>query len=567
MIETVAVDADGKHVGDLSAEDFRLTVDGNVTVVDAFDVNCSSLSAAEAAVMPPDRLVVVVDYYHLAMEDRTRVLESIQATLSDGLRPREEIMVAALAGGLRIEQRFTDDADEAVASLERMNYDSSLFARDLDHAKGEQYFEDLSTLMDVLAQYDGSKAVVLYSSVLARADVQAVWFEDVARRAASARAVFYPAYARWMQTSAPKAGLQQRPGSAAGVRILARLAVQTGGQVPADEGDLALSFKNAQSDMSCNYGVGYYMAADATLESHDLYLISTRPGIKLRFPAKVQFRSDDDKQEAMLRAAFADPQRFESPLVRAVAFPIRPQSRKSWESVLTLHFPAPSEIAGSHLRLAATLTRGGDVSVDWLEQRIDVPGSATENVPVTVLGIQTLDAAGYTFTVALSPPDSDQFAATRIHFEVPKAPKDPAFIRGPLLARVVPHGVWIKTDQGPTPLLDGVLAENESFAPLVVHDIGADEGLLAAWSACSGTKKIPAGAVVTRRIRAEDGSIVHELEAESFEPEGKKIPCQVRLDHLPAGTLEPGEYRFEIAVSQGGSKQALAFESAPLNVH
>ena len=57
-----------------------------------------------------------------------------------------------------------------------MNYDSSLYARNLDHAKGEQYFEDLSTLMDVLAQYDGSKAVVLFSPVLARADVQATWF-------------------------------------------------------------------------------------------------------------------------------------------------------------------------------------------------------------------------------------------------------------------------------------------------------------------------------------------------------------------------------------------------------
>ena len=114
------------------------------------------------------RIVFLVDYYHLDVEDRGRALDQLIQMVQQGKTSGEEIMVAALAGGLRIEQNFTGSLDRVRDALTRMKYDVTLFAPDSRALRGRQYFDDLSTLMDVLAQYDGAKGVVLVSPVLSR---------------------------------------------------------------------------------------------------------------------------------------------------------------------------------------------------------------------------------------------------------------------------------------------------------------------------------------------------------------------------------------------------------------
>jgi VWFA-related protein len=566
MIETVALDAEGNTVPDMTRDDFQLTVDGIITEIDTFDVLCEAGPRGEAPVAPRG-IVLVFDYYYLVMGDRGRTLETAREMIQTGIGPNERIMVAALAGGLRIEQRFTDDPAEVAEALERMEYDSSLFARDLSAATGSEYFKDLATLMDVLAQYDGPKAVVLFSPVLSRSDVYVAQFDDIAERAASARAAFYPAYARWMQTPSPRHGLQQRKGGAGGRRILTELAVDSGGRVPPSTNDLYVALDHARLDLGCQYGIGYEMEQDETLTGHELRLASLRPGVKLNYPVRIRFRSDEDEKQALLRAAFADPERFENPLVRAVVVPIQPLSRKSCATLFALHFPSPAGATGVTLDLVGTLAREGKVKVEEFEREVKIPESETgDSVPVTVFGINDLDADDYTFTVALSSPETDDVAATRVHFSVPPAPKTAAFVRGPLLARVVSEGVRIRTDQKEQPGLDEILDENESFEPLVLHEVSAADALLVTWTACSGTKRVRGGAVVTRRVTTEDGATVHELEPVSFDPEGENVPCQVRLDQLEGDTLAPGEYLFEVAVSDPSTGERLAVQSVPLRV-
>jgi len=566
MIETVALDAEGNAITDLTRDDFRLTVDGTVTEIDTFDVICDA-DSDEAASVVPRGVVFVFDYYHLAMKDRDRTLETAREMVQTGLGPNEQIMVAALAGGLRIEQRFTDEPSEVTEALDRMRYDSSLFARDLSASTGKEYFDDLATLMDVLAHYDGPKAVVLFSPVLSRRDVDVADFEDVAERAASARAAFYPAYARWMQTPSAKHGLYQRKGGAGGKRILSNLAISTGGRTPPSTNDLYVAVDHARLDLRCQYGIGYEMEQDETLGSHELRLLSLRPGVKLNYPIRIRFRSDEEEKKALLRAAFADPERFEHPLVRAIVSPIQPLSRKSCETLYALHFPSPAGATGATIDLVGTLAREGKIKVEVFERQIKIPEPKSgDSVPVTLFGIDALDAGSYTFTVTLSSPETDDFAATRVHFEVPPAPKTSAFIRGPILARVISEGVRIRTDQEEQPGLDDILDENESFEPLVVHEVSPADALLATWTACAGTKRVPEDAVVTRRVTTEDGGTVHELEPVPFEPEGENVPCQVKLDHLAGDTLPPGEYLFEVAVSDLSTGENLAVRSVPLRV-
>jgi VWFA-related protein len=566
MIETVALDAEGNTVADMTRDEFRLTVDGLVAEIDTFDVLCDA-EPGEAASIVPRGIVLLLDYYHLAMRDRGRTLETAQEIIRTGLGPNEQVMVAAMAGGLRIEQRFTDDPAEVVDTLERMKYDSSLFARDLSAATGSEYFEDLATLMDVLAQYDGPKAVVLFSPVLSRGDVKGVQFDDIAERAASARAAFYPAFARWMQTPSPRHGLQQRPGGAGGSRILTELAVDSGGRVPPSTNDLYVALDHARLDLTCQYGIGYRMSKGEALSSHELRVVSLREDVMLNHPNRIRFRSDEEERKALLRAAFADPERFEHPLVRAIVSPIQPLSRKSCETLFALHFPSPAGTSGITVDLAGTLAREGKVRVVEFEQSVKIPEPKSgDSVPVTVFGLNPLDTGEYTFTVTLSSPDLDELAATRVLFEVPPAPKTAAFIRGPVLARVVTEGVRIRTDQEEQPGLDDILDENESFEPLVVHEISAADTLLATWTACSGTKRVPEGAVVARRVTTEDGATVHELEPVAFEPAGANVPCQVKLDRLAGDTLEPGEYLLEIAVADRDTGERSAVRSVPLLV-
>jgi VWFA-related protein len=550
----------------MTRDDLQLTIDGLVVEIDTFDVLCES-DSGEASSIAPRGIVLLFDYYHLAMSDRARTIRTAQEIVRSGIGPNEQIMVAAMAGGLRIEQRFTDDVDEVAEALERMQFDSSLFARDLRTATGEEYFEDLATLMDVLAQYDGPKAVVLFSPVLSRGDVKADQFKDIAERAASARAAFYPAFARWMQTPSPSHGLRQREGGAGGRRILTDLAVNSGGRVPPSTNDLYVAVDNARLDLGCQYAVGYRMSKSESLSSHELRLVSRRDGITLNHPSRIRFRSDEEEKQALMRAAFVDPERFEHPLVRAIASPLQPLSRKSCETLFALHLPVPAEAGAITLDLVGTLAREGKVRVEEFERKVEIPESASgEPVPVTIFGIDALDAGDYTFTVTVSAPDVEKFAATRVLFEVPTAPKSPAFIRGPVLARVVSEGVRIRTDQEEQPGLDEILDENESFEPLVVHEISAADTLLAAWTACAGTRRIPEGAIVTRRVMTEDGASVHKLEPVSFDPRGDDVPCQVRLDRLPGDTLTPGEYLLEVAVADGDTGERTAVQAVPLRV-
>jgi len=566
LIETVALDASGNTIPDMARDEFQLTVDGMITEIDTFDVLCESESGEPASVGPRG-VVFVFDYYYLAMKDRARTLETAKEMIRAGIGPNEQIMIAALAGGLRIEQRFTDDPGEVVEALERMEYDSSLFARDLSASTGNEYFDDLATLMDVLAQYDGPKAVVLFSPVLSRGDVKVAQFDDIAERAASARAAFYPAYARWMQTPSPSHGLRQKEGGAGGRRILTELAVDSGGRVPPSTNDLYVALDNARLDLRCQYAIGYRMGHGETLASHELGLVSRRAGVTLNHPARIRFRSDEEEKQALLRAAFADPERFENPLVRVLVSPVQPLSRKRCETFSALHFPSPAGATGATIDLVATLAREGKVKVEEFKRQVKIPEPKSgDSVPVTLFGIRALDAGDYTFTVTLSSPDTDDFAATRVRFEVPPAPKSAAFIRGPLLARVVSEGVRIRTDQEEQPGLDGILEDDESFEPLVVHHASAADALLAAWTACAGTKRVPEGAVVTRRVTTEDGGSVHELEPIPFEPEGEDMLCQVHLERVAGDTLVPGEYRFEVAVSNPSTGDNLAVQSVPLRV-
>jgi VWFA-related protein len=585
LIETLVLDREGRSVADLTQDDFQLAVEGIVTEIESLDVFCPAGAVGDPGEIGTDqqrqqptapeaqrRIVFVVDYYHLVRQDRTKVLDQMREMVRQAKAPNEEVMIVAVANGLRIEQRFTKDSAEILEAIHRLDYDVTLFASDHSAATGESYFEALSTLMDVLEAYDGPKAVVLFSALLSRSDVREAWFADVIERAAAARTAIYPAYARWMKFPPPRMGTHRKRGTAGGQRVLPTLSVGTGGRVPPSTTDLSISYARAQRDLGCRYAIGFRLQADEALEPHQVGVAVLRPGSQVFHPTRVRLWSEEERRVSRLRAAFIDPERFDHPLVRAIAFPVRPVTGKTWATLLALQFPLPEEIGGSDFDLRATLTESDTGKAYSFQRRF--PISAREGVsgdrPVTVLRDSTLKAGAHTLTVALSQPGREDVVTGRMGFEVPEVPRDATFLRGPLLARVVREGVLLEAFRNETAEsrpLNRILGDEETVEILLVHEIESSDSLVCFWEVCSTSKKPPsASTVVERRFLGSDGQTIHSLDPVPFDPRGDgRARCRGRLDQLPAGSLQPGEYRLEIVVRDSGKE--IAQQSVPILVH
>jgi VWFA-related protein len=212
VLDVVVVDREGRTVADLTAEDFEIQAGGKVVAVDTLDVACGAGSLAEPVAalgtarresprLPdaPRKIVLAFDYLHLIPARRTEIIESARDAVMRGIAPGDEIMVVALNGGLRIEQQFTSDRDTALASLQRMEYDITLWHPDYHHEHEAVFVDPLVALLDLLGQFPGNKAVVLYSTMR---DVPLdLEFDRIAAIAAGSRCSIFPVDAAGLRTA------------------------------------------------------------------------------------------------------------------------------------------------------------------------------------------------------------------------------------------------------------------------------------------------------------------------------------------------------------------------------
>ena len=212
ILDVVVVDRKGGTVPGLTADDFAIVAGGKKVPVGSLDVSCSAgamdeplavrhASKRETPALGEDgrRIVFALDYLHLAHVRRAEVLESAMAAVRHGSLPGDEIMVVALNGGLRIEQPFTTDTEAVVASMKRMNFDITLWQPDYHHVHESVFIDPVVALLDLLGQYPGNKAVLLYSEMT---DVPLdIEFERIAAVAAASRCSIYPVDAGGLRVS------------------------------------------------------------------------------------------------------------------------------------------------------------------------------------------------------------------------------------------------------------------------------------------------------------------------------------------------------------------------------
>ena len=193
LLDTIVIDSNGDPVAGLGQEDFEIHHGGEIISPDVLETRCESEAQQQqmaAGTGSPRRLILAFDYLHLPMLQREWALETARWMVRKGRTAGDEVMVAALTGGLRIEQPFTSDPDVVVASLKRMQKDISLWNGNFAHANEFGFVRSVTALFDVLGSASvGPKAVVLYSAMQ---DVPMDYqFEHIAAIAASSRCALY----------------------------------------------------------------------------------------------------------------------------------------------------------------------------------------------------------------------------------------------------------------------------------------------------------------------------------------------------------------------------------------
>jgi VWFA-related protein len=558
QIDAVALDTDGKTVADLKQEEFTMTFGGAPLAVSHVDVTCP-IGAMDDPLPLKDgdpvgpliapgikrRIVFAFDYSYLDHTMRAQVLDAAAVMLRTFKTPEEEVMIVALASEVRVEQRFTTDVRHLLHALERMKNDVTLWAREYPvGATGKGYFGGISTLMDVMGSYDGSKAVILFSQASNAGDPgDDVYYRGVAAHAAASHSTIYPAKPDLLTS-----------GSVG--NTLSRLANESGGRMPFFSNDLSLPYRRAQRDLSCRYTVGAYIDPVAGRDPKRFGLAVTRPGVSLRAPETVQLFTEASKQQARVGAAYVDPGPFERPLVRAFGFPSLPAGGDKWETLLAINFPVPVGPKGTDVDVKAALRRG-NMRVDDYKRRIHVapPEEGATARSVTMLGDATIPDGQYGLTVVLTDAGGKELVAAKTDFTVPPVPADLLILRGPVLGRVVPGGLFLRAnpkEKAEKTRLGQLLGPGNGFEPLLVEEIAASEKLLVYWTACvSGTSQLGDGVMISRSFRTSTGETAYAFPPVplKLEDRGKGVSCQDKIETLPPGTLAPGDYHLDVVVA------------------
>jgi hypothetical protein len=561
-------------VPDLKAEEFTMKLGSDPLKVSTVDLSCSlgatddPVPLKEGAAVPAPiapgvkrRVVFAFDYTFLQVTMREQVIDAAEDMLRMSKTPEEEVMIVALTSEVRVEQRFTKDVRQAVQALERMKHDVTLWAREYPAGTtGEGYFDRIATLMDVLGSYDGAKGVVLFSQAFdVGSEYRMTYFDNVAAHAAATRSVIYPAKPDLLTSGAGDA--------------LARLANKSGGRMPTLSNDLSLPYRRAQRDLSCRYTVGAYIDPVEGKKPQKFSLATTRPGVSLRAPEMVQLFTEESKQKARLGAAYVDPGAFERPVVRAFAFPAVPAGANKWDTLLAVNFPAPVSASGADIDVSAVLHRD-NMKVDDYKRTIhvDPPAGGAASRSVTLLGDNALQAGQYDLTVVLTDAKGEQLVAAKTDFLVPQVLEDVLVLRGPIMGRVVPGGLFLRAnpkEQADSTRLGKMLGPGNGFEALLVEEMDPSDKLLFYWSACVyGKSPLSGDVMVSRSIRKATGETVHSFPPVplKLEDRGKSVSCQDMLEALPPSTLKPGHYQVDVVIARPNG-DLLSHGTSPLTVN
>ena len=552
LIDAIVVDEQGRTVPALSRDDFDLTLDGAPARIDSFDAQCASEPIADVrpvrnvgkrAPVAPDvsrKIVVVVDYPHLLTEDRRFVLEDLERVIRFAKASREEVMIVALVGRVRLEQRFSADGEEVLSSLRRMDHDVSLWLPDYAWTTQSDFFRSLVAVLDSLSFEPGPKAVVLYSKIEGSPESSQDRLREVAASAQDAHATIYPVYVPGIRGDCLN-----------GCPLLARLASDTGGRLYYKTLDLTVGYARAQRDSGCRYTFGFYTGEPEGTRVERFEIIPRRAGLKVIYPGAAVTRSPRVQRRSWLDSAFYFPAGFGSPQVAGHIDLIRPKTNHTWEATLAVAFPAPRAGSGSE---ASTIDFGGALSkrngpAHAFARRLTIrPKSSARPSARQITFLQSLELqpGTYTLTLVIDGPLEDRPLSATQEIEVPRVPTGSAFLLTPQFERRAGTDLVLRGDA-----VDATrdrIGSGETLEPLVFAELAETQTLIARTLACRRSGRWSRATTIDRRLRDSEGTLVRAFDGVPFRgATARELSCQEVSDTLQGSELESREYAFEAA--------------------
>jgi len=566
ILDALVVDRKGRIITDLTVDDFELHLDLKPHPVTSVDIDCPEGSAGEpkgvrrgkrreepGAQEVPRRIALVVDYKNLPHTRRIEVIDNLQRMVADHQAALDELMVVAITRRLRVEQPFTLDTDEVLATLERMKNDPSLWMEQPSpHPHEFDLFDGMIDLIRMLRDYEGRKAIVLFSDLPTKVEDDAFGrplsvtppafdydrkFETIAASATDSRVAVYTVHA---------SGMTLRRSS----ERLARMALETGGRFTRYTNDLSLAYARAQRDLNCRYAVGFYDNKPELDKVHRVNLKVKRPWARVMHPAHYRFGFDDLARQSLVETAYTAPVMFQEESVGGYLVPVRPLSPEKWEAAVLLRFPATMSSADENVvRFGAKLDDHAMRGVHVFDGAMTI-GSGGEEGSKSVLVVEPAYIAPgeYRLSVVVNDPGFGEPQSLVKQSILPELPKKGIYLADPILLQEAPDGLAINWSGGYS-LFDGEQA-NEDLVPLMPDDTAVAAPIIAVTNICrlrSGNRNI--NVVVDRSLRGESGELLAQFPSLELTFDAReRNACRRVVYELPSEELVPGAYEFTTAI-------------------
>lgn len=321
---------------------------------------------------------------------------------------------------------------------------------------------------------------------------------------------------------------------------------------------MTFAYAKAQRDLSCVYSLGVYLPEDVNDRPRRIVIRVRRPGMRAIHPGLYRPRTEEQRNESLLRASYLVPDAFHRGIIRAHLFPLRPASAAEWNATLVVSFPVPpSDFTGPHVTrdFGAVIHRDSEVAHRF-SRRIQfaaTENNAGEERRITFMEPVRLAPGTYTVTAVLADPRAADPDALRTTVELPDIPAKELFLVGPILGRRAGPNLVVRGAAGDDEVSGGL-----SFEPLLVRQIPEPADLVAVTQACYvGAKKPKArgrkpSGDVDRALRREGGPEVGTLVPVPLALEGDgPVYCQNLVDVIPGEALPGGGYEYTVRYDPG----------------
>ncbi len=538
LIDAVIMDNDFNTVPDLKREDFKLYIDGRKTPIHSLDISCPEQALVdpkgnwdEKGWRPPPvdgdeplrKIILAFDYAHI--KRHPIVIEQARNAVEKLHTGNEEQMILTLSNGIRVEQPWTRDHRDMLATLDRMLEDPKLYAGNHSNLTEWPAFERIMNVLDIMQTMEGRKILVLFSGPFNfDGFTHDPAFRRISAMAARSRTQIYPVDTSGLTT-----------GGNWGPETLRRLAVETGGRVTARTNELGLAYARAQRDFFCVYTFG---VIDRRIQwDHERRVsihVRGRDFLRAHHPDYYVVRSEKKKREAIARTAAMAPELFANEELGAGSAVIDPVLGRRWRTVLTV--PLPENVQAAE---AKTWTIRGMVRSDTgatyheFEDEVD----PEELVAGAWFDTAKLRQGTYRASVVISAEELAEPIADAFEIEIPAIPHEGPFIVGPVFG-----------------LQNG--DEARDFVPLP-GPIAAGQPLTALTQVCRIDRQEPYLGRVERRL---DGSpLAGGAEPLVLNP-ARRGACQSFYDSIDTAKLGTGTHTVavDVTIDGGGPLQAEA---------